>query len=152
MTEEHSGGFSPWPISLWLLATLSFVALSASIAGNLLSISFVLDLTALWPLALIGLLLIPLGMLRHSARIAAPAVLLVWLLAGLALHLIIPDILPSSSGDAAVGIGTDTVSAAAVSFVELDQLSIAFQTQSDLLEVEMVRQGDPSLLPPSATH
>lgn len=150
MTEGPAPVFSPWPVSLWLLATMSFAALSASIAASLLSTSLILDLAALWPLAVIGLILIPIGLIRSGAKVAAPAVLLVWAFLGLGLHLLAPQILPSSAGDISSGVLSDEIGTAQASFAEVDRIDVGFAAQADLLELSMLREGG-AVAPPEIT-
>lgn len=66
---------------------MTVAALGLGIVGRILSPSLVLDLVALWPLAVLAVPAIFLGLAGGRRRALAPLVLLSWLFVGVGLHL-----------------------------------------------------------------
>ncbi len=72
-------------LTAWIMTALTAVALTVAIAGRLFPLVVVLDLVALWPLPALGALLVVVGRwLPRSVRLAAPALLVSWLILGVA--------------------------------------------------------------------
>lgn len=93
---------SPWPVAAWVLFGLALVGLGAGVAGSILSPTLVLDLVSLWPLAVPGVVALPLVRRfgrTHRQLALPPLLLLSWLVATLGLHAGGWAPLPSTSAD-----------------------------------------------------
>ncbi len=142
MSDQPAPGDSPWPVALWLLFSMATVAIVIAIAANLLSTTLVLDLAALWPAVALALVVLPIALLRRGAwRWIPPAILLIWLLAGLGLHLNAFSMLPSAVGDIEVDVDTADVGAATLTAGPIDVLSVDFAGGETLTSVAMRRRG-----------
>ena len=72
-------------LTAWIMTALTAVALTVAIVGRLFPLVVVLDLVSLWPLPALGVLLVIAGRwLPRSVRLAAPALLVSWLILGVA--------------------------------------------------------------------
>lgn len=90
-------GRSPWPVAAWTMTLFTTLALGVGIAGNVLSRTAVLDAIALWPIAVLVVPALLMGLRGGRHRALAPLVLLSWLLVTVGLHLGGVEGLPSSA-------------------------------------------------------
>jgi hypothetical protein len=138
-------------VALWLLFSMATVAIVVAIAAKLLSATLILDLVALWPAAAVGAVIVPVAILRGDLwRFAPPLVFLLWVLAGLTLHLTELALLPSAAGDLDVGLGVDEVGTAELTAGPIDSLQVDFSGGAELVSITMRRRGG-DVAPPTAT-
>ena len=142
MTVGPSGGGFPWPVSLWLLATMGFAALSVAIVGDVLSPSLLLDLVAFWPFGAVAVLAGMVGVLRGGApRVVAPVAVLSWMATTMILHLSGAAFLPSMAGGVDGGIGLEGIGAADVIVGPVEAVDISFTHADELVSVTTTREG-----------
>lgn len=142
MSDQPAPGDSPWPIALWLLFSMTTVALAVAIVANLLSTTLVLDLAALWPAVALALITFLVALFRRGPwRWAPPAILLAWLLSGLGLHLNAVPLLPSAVGDVVVDVDPADVGTASLTAGPIDLLTVDFSEGEELASVTMRRRG-----------
>ena len=124
------------------MASMSAVAIFVSIAAKLLSISLILDLAAMWPGLVIGIIFGILSLVRGGVwKWLTPLVLVVWMLGTMGLHLAALDLLPSGVGDLQLEVGSDDVGTAQLSAGPLTVVDLSFAEQTQLLSVDMRRRG-----------
>lgn len=152
MTDEPAAGDSPWPIALWLMTSMSAVAIFVSIAAGLLSVSLILDLAAMWPIVVVGIVFLVLSLVSGGLwKWATPLVFVVWMLATMGLHLAAIDLLPSGVGDLELDVGTGDVGTAQLRAGPVAVVSLGFSEQPALISVDMRRRGGdigPALVTP----
>lgn len=142
MSDQPVPGDSPWPVALWLLFSMATVAIVVATVASLLSTTLILDLAALWPAAGLALLSLPLALLRRGVwRWFPPVILLVWLIAGLGLHLAAVGILPSAAGDIDIEVDAAEIGAARLTAGPVDVLVVDFSGGDTLASVSMNRRG-----------
>lgn len=117
-------GRSPWPVAAWAMTVFTILALSVGIVGNVLSRTAVLDALALWPLAVLVIPALLMGLRGGRHRALAPLVLLTWLLVTVGLHLGGVAGLPSSA--AAVRSDLAGITEARLT-VAIDDLSLSMR-------------------------
>ena len=121
---------------------MSAVAIFVSIAASLLSISLILDLAAMWPVLVLGIIFGILSVVRGGVwRWVTPLVLVGWMLATMGLHLAALDLLPSAVGDLQLEVGSDEVGTAQLRAGPLAAVDLSFAEQPQLLSVDMRRRG-----------
>jgi hypothetical protein len=121
---------------------MSAVAVFVSIAASLLSFSLILDLAAMWPIVVLGIIFLILSLVRGGIwKWVTPLVMIVWILGTMGLHLAAMDFLPSAVGDLDLGVGTEEVGTAQLRAGPLGVVDLAFSDRSQLLTVDMRRRG-----------
>ena len=142
MTEPPASGDSPWPVALWLMASMSVVAILISIAAGLLSASLLLDLTAMWPVVVVAIIALVFALVRGGVwRWVTPLILVVWMLATMGLHLASFELFPSAVGDLELEVDTEDVGTAQLRAGPLAVIDLRFREQTQLLNVDMRRRG-----------
>lgn len=142
MSDRPTGGGFPWPVSLWLLATMAFAAVSVSVLGDVLSPSLLLDLAAFWPFVAVAVIAGVIGAVRGGAfRVIAPVAVLAWLATTMALHLAAAPFLPSVVGRVTAGVGTEEIGAAEIVIGPVDAVEIGFVETDELVTVTPTREG-----------
>ena len=142
MSDGPTGGGFPWPVSLWLLATMAFAAVSIGILGDVLSPSLLLDLVAFWPFVAIAAVAGLIGSFRGGAlRVVAPVAILSWLATTMVLHLVGAGLLPSVSGHVAAGVGLSDVGTADLVIGPVDAIEMSFSDDDELVSIETTREG-----------
>ena len=142
MSDRPTGGGFPWPVSLWLLATMAFAAVSVSVLGDVLSPSLLLDLAAFWPFLAVAVLTAVLGAVRGGGfRVVAPLAVIAWLATTMALHLSGASFLPSVVGRVTAGVGTEGIGAAEMVIGPVDAVEIGFAETDQLVTVTPTREG-----------
>jgi hypothetical protein len=142
VNDKPAPGASPWPVALWLLFSMATFAIAVAIVAQLLSTTLILDMAALWPAVALGLVVVPVALLRRGFwRWIPPAILLAWLLAGLGLHLNAVSMLPSAVGDVEIDVDAAEVGTAKLSAGPIDVLAVDFDGGETLASVTMRRRG-----------
>jgi hypothetical protein len=142
VSDKPAPGGSPWPVALWLLFSMATVAIVVAVVAQLLSTTLVLDLAALWPAVALALVVLPMALLRRGVwRWIPPAILLTWLLTGLALHLNAVSVLPSAVGDVEIDADPAEVGTAKLTAGPIDVLVVDFTGGDTLASVTMRRRG-----------
>lgn len=115
--SEQKRPASAWPTATWIAVAILALVGAVAIGSGILSTAIVLDLLALWPVAVPAL---PLGIValvrRRGGRLpaAAPLVLVTWLVVTVVLHIGGWTRLPSVAAAWAVPAGDDTTASASI--------------------------------------
>lgn len=142
MSDRATGGGFPWPVSLWLLATMAFAAVSIAILGDVLSPSLLLDLVAFWPFVAIALVAGVVGSLRGGMlRVVAPVAVLSWLATTMVLHLAGAGFLPSVAGHTVAGVALSDIGAADLVIGPVDAVEMGFSSDDQLVSIDTTREG-----------